>query len=180
MSHHRVQVVVVFVKYAAPSPRKKPQSENTPRQKHRCIGGCSLSCWEGPNLIFRVRGEARRAKPEAERADSGGGVLEEGEARFSCILAAPDGPSCNLLRPSSGGMPPLNPPMSQCKHQVKVPFHCTIIAVRLFLQDSTTTHRHTDTRAFQFGQKKFRFDFRYRIDSIRQSDKFAACTLIFI
>ena len=28
-------------------------------------------------------------------------------------------------------------------------------------------------RAFQFGQKKFRFD------SIRQSDKFAACTLIF-
>ena len=38
------------------------------------------------------------------------------------------------------------------------------------------------TRAFQFGQKKFRFDSRYRIDffdSIRQSDKFAACTLIF-
>ena len=29
------------------------------------------------------------------------------------------------------------------------------------------------TRAFQFGQKKFRFD------SIRQSDKFAAFTLIF-
>jgi len=44
------------------------------------------------------------------------------------------------------------------------------------------------TRAFRFGQKKsfdsIRFDFRYRIDffridSIRQSDKFAACTLIF-
>ena len=42
-------------------------------------------------------------------------------------------------------------------------------------------------RAFQFGQKKFRFDsirFSLRIDfflfdSIRQSDKFAACTLIF-
>jgi len=43
-------------------------------------------------------------------------------------------------------------------------------------------------RAFQFGQKKsfdsIRFDSRYRIDfflfdSIRQSDKFAACTLIF-
>ena len=33
----------------------------------------------GPNLIFRVRGEARRAKPEAKMADSGGGVLEEGE-----------------------------------------------------------------------------------------------------
>jgi len=88
---------------------------------------------EGPNLIFLVRGEARRAKPEAKMADSGGGVLEEGEAsppyqlgglaercklpsgvrggatatkRFSCILAAPDGPSCNLLRPGSeGGMP---------------------------------------------------------------------------
>jgi len=29
------------------------------------------------------------------------------------------------------------------------------------------------TRAFQFGRKKFRFD------SIRQSAKFAACTLIF-
>ena len=29
------------------------------------------------------------------------------------------------------------------------------------------------TREFQFGQKKFRFD------SIRQSDKFVACTLIF-
>ena len=45
------------------------------------------------------------------------------------------------------------------------------------------THTHVVTpaveniglasRAFQFGQKKFRFD------SIRQSDKFAACTLIF-
>jgi len=40
-------------------------------------------------------------------------------------------------------------------------------------------------RAFQFRQKSFhsiRFDSRYRIDffdSIRQSDKFAACTLIF-
>ena len=42
-------------------------------------------------------------------------------------------------------------------------------------------------RAFQFGQKSFdsiRFDSRYRIDffrfySIRQSNKFAACTLIF-
>jgi len=33
------------------------------------------------------------------------------------------------------------------------------------------------TRAFQFGQKKFPFDSRYRInffDSIRQFDKFAA------
>jgi len=29
-------------------------------------------------------------------------------------------------------------------------------------------------RAFQFGQKTF-----FRFDSIRQSDKFAACTLIF-
>jgi len=40
----------------------------------------------------------------------------------------------------------------------------------------------TCARAFQFGQKKFRLDSRYRIDffdSIRQSDKFAACTLIF-
>ena len=43
------------------------------------------------------------------------------------------------------------------------------------------------SRAFQFGQKSFdsiRFDSRYRIDffrfdSIRQSDKFAASTLIF-
>ena len=37
-------------------------------------------------------------------------------------------------------------------------------------------------RAFQFRPKKFQFDSRYRIDffdSIRQSDKFAACTLIF-
>ena len=41
------------------------------------------------------------------------------------------------------------------------------------------------SKAFQFGQKSFdsiRFDFRCGIDffdSIRQSDKFAACTLIF-
>ena len=44
------------------------------------------------------------------------------------------------------------------------------------------TQHEVCTRAFQFGQKKFRFDSRYRIDifdSIRQSDKFAACTLIF-
>ena len=40
------------------------------------------------------------------------------------------------------------------------------------------------SRAFQFGQKKFRFDSILAtesifFDSIRQSDKFAACTLIF-
>ena len=43
------------------------------------------------------------------------------------------------------------------------------------------------SRAFQFGQKKFRFDSTrfslpnrfFRFDSIRQSDKFAACILIF-
>jgi len=43
------------------------------------------------------------------------------------------------------------------------------------------------TRAFQFGQKKFRFDSIrfslpnrfFRFDSIRQSDKFAASTLMF-
>jgi len=43
------------------------------------------------------------------------------------------------------------------------------------------------TRAFQFGQKKFRFDSIqfslpnrfFRFYSIQQSDKFAACTLIF-
>jgi len=51
-------------------------------------------------------------------------------------------------------------------------------SILLHLYDSFLT-----SRAFQFGQKKFRFDSRYRIDffnSIRQSDKFAACTLIFI
>jgi len=47
-------------------------------------------------------------------------------------------------------------------------------------------HQLGHIRVFQFGQKKvsIRFDSRYRIDffrfdSIRQSDKFAACTLIF-
>jgi len=35
------------------------------------------------------------------------------------------------------------------------------------------TYSQVTARAFQFGQKKFRFD------SIRQSDKFAACTLTF-
>ena len=40
----------------------------------------------------------------------------------------------------------------------------------------------TSDKAFQFRQKKFRFDSHYRInffDSIQQSDQFAACTLIF-
>ena len=36
-----------------------------------------------------------------------------------------------------------------------------------------TVMKGVETRAFQFGPKKFRFD------SIRQSDKFAACALIF-
>ena len=46
---------------------------------------------------------------------------------------------------------------------------------------------HRRSRAFQFGQKKFRFDSIrfslsnrfFRFDSIRQSDKFAAYTLVF-
>jgi len=37
----------------------------------------------------------------------------------------------------------------------------------------TRSRSMLSTRAFQFGQKQFQFD------SIRQSDKFAACTLIF-
>ena len=52
---------------------------------------------------------------------------------------------------------------------------------------STCVHALVSSRAFQFGQKKFRFDSIrfslpnrfFRFDSIRQSDKFAASTLIF-
>ena len=56
-----------------------------------------------------------------------------------------------------------------------------------FKPESGRVNVHVWTRAFQFGQKKFRFDYIrfslwnrfFRLDSIRQSDKFAACTLIF-
>jgi len=41
------------------------------------IGGSGPSCWEGPNLPFRVRGKGRKA--EAQRAESVAGVLGEGE-----------------------------------------------------------------------------------------------------
>jgi len=49
--------------------------------------------------------------------------------------------------------------------------------------DSMVSATHC-SRAFQFGQKKFRFDSILAtewifLDSIRQSDKFATCTLIF-
>ena len=54
------------------------------------------------------------------------------------------------------------------------------------VHDVTASHtaRRLCGRAFQFGQKKFRFDSILAtesifFDSIRQSDKFAACTLIF-
>ena len=55
-----------------------------------------------------------------------------------------------------------------------------IIATKLWLN-----YRVVGARAFQFGQKKFRFDSIlaaesiFRFDSIRQSDKIAASTLIF-
>jgi len=53
-------------------------------------------------------------------------------------------------------------------------------------QTRRSSVRRLDARAFQFGQKKFRFDSIrfslpnrfFRFDSIRQSDKFAASTLI--
>jgi len=47
-------------------------------------------------------------------------------------------------------------------HRHELATYCARVTIRLA------------ARTFQFGQKKFRFD------SIRQSDKFAACTLIFI
>jgi len=53
-----------------------------------------------------------------------------------------------------------------------------------FKPESGRVNVHVRTRAFQFGQKKvsIRFDSILAIESIfltRQSDKFAACTLIF-
>jgi len=51
---------------------------------------------------YQLGGLAERCKlPSGVR---GGATATK---RFSCIIAAPDGPSCNLLRPGSeGGMPP--------------------------------------------------------------------------
>ena len=104
------------------------------------IGISSLSCWERPSLLLRVKGEA-------QKAESGGAVLGEGIARhfrtipraysravssrnrvwgrapaakkFYCILEGPDGLSRNLLGPSLGrGTWTLGP--STCKTN---PFH---------------------------------------------------------
>jgi len=40
-------------------------------------GGSSLSCWEGPSFLFRVK--SKGPKSEAQRADSRGVVLGEGQ-----------------------------------------------------------------------------------------------------
>ena len=44
-------------------------------------GGSSLSCWEGPSFLFRVK--SKGPKSEAQRADSRGVVLGEGAAGHS-------------------------------------------------------------------------------------------------
>ena len=93
------------------------------------VGGSSPLCWQGPRLMFRVRVKPEGPKPEAQRAESDGGVLGEGKLaphqlrglesaasslsgvrggapaakRFSCITEAPDSLSWNLLGPSSRG-----------------------------------------------------------------------------
>jgi len=90
-----------------------------------------------PPILCRVRPD--RPKPEAQRAVSGGGVLEEGAAsplptsyvggtvsfpsgvqgrapaakRVSCILEVPDSLSWNLLVPSLASYDPLSPPKIQ-------------------------------------------------------------------
>ena len=45
------------------------------------MDGSSPSCWEGPSLLFWIRGEAQRA--EGQRAESGSGVLVEGHPALS-------------------------------------------------------------------------------------------------
>jgi len=61
----------------------------------------------------------------------------------------------------------------------------TLLEQRYFLRECVICTQSLDSRGFQFGQKKFRFDSIlatesiFLFDSSLQSDKFAAGTLIF-
>jgi len=102
-------------------------------------GSITPLCWEGPSLLFHVRGEGPKgpragvgflgrwqpapfppARGLEERCKLPSGVRGGAPAakRFSCILEPPYSLSCNLLGPSSGrGIAPLPPPPpSACDH----------------------------------------------------------------
>ena len=102
-------------------------------------GSITPLCWEGPSLLFHVRGEGPKDREQGWGSWKGGnqppfhqlGGLEErcklpsgvrggapAAKRFSCILEPPYSLSWNLLGPSSGrGMTPLPlPPPSAYDH----------------------------------------------------------------
>jgi len=97
---------------------------------YAAIGGSSPSCCEGPNLLFRGRGEAMGRSPRSKGPIAGMGFLKRGQPasspqarglgsaisspsevrsrsaaakRVSCMLEAPEGLSWNLMGAKFGG-----------------------------------------------------------------------------
>ena len=93
------------------------------------MGGSSPSCGEGPSLLFRVRGEARRAgiggsQPPPHQLEglqnvfsSLGGVRGGASAaiRFTCILDTPDDFCWKLLRAKFRGRHGPSAPLPRLK-----------------------------------------------------------------
>jgi len=106
---------------------------------YAAIGGSSPSCCEGPDLLFRGRGEAMGRSPRSKGPIAGMGFLKRGQPasspqarglgsaisspsevrsrctaakRVSCMLEAPEGLSWNLMgaKFGGGGVAALPPP----------------------------------------------------------------------
>ena len=61
----------------------RPMQGTAERRGGQCnkpIGGSSPSRWQGPRLIFRVRGEARRTEARGSKGRLRAGILGDGEA----------------------------------------------------------------------------------------------------
>ena len=91
------------------------------------IGGSSPSCWEGPSLLFLVRGEGR--SPRSKGSSAGNGILGEGQpsrslgnavcspGRRDPVFLHSKGASWPLLelvggQGRGGGMAPCPPPLN--------------------------------------------------------------------
>jgi len=145
----------------------------------RCLACLSH---RGKKIDLRSRAAGSTVRPKHRQTPYGAATAEKLEGISRGVDADPRGVDADPHRFPSPFLPRLALLLLPCfTHSLP----CSSFLLTLNLartSGETLLASHCALEHSNSGKKKFQFDSRYRIDffdSIRQSDKFAACTLIF-